>query len=380
MSPRPDAPDTGQRFAMTVSVLVLVVLGAVLLSLSQGVLYRESKLAGELPPDEAQRLRNLAVATSVLFAGFFVLGALGWGMAVWVARRIRAGARPEATGIEAALSEVSERYSLSRREMRRYGRQLESELAETEAELAHAERLAALGQMAAGIAHEVRNPLGVISAAAYYLRDSVDSRDDEAGEQVRIIEREVGRMEATVNSLLGFARMSASYDARAHPLRELLSDALGSVRAVGKLEGLTVDLDAPDPGPDVWVDGEQVSRAFVNLLDNAAAAMDGRGTITIAVALDEIDGQAVVRVSDTGCGIPADRLGVVFDLFYSTREGGTGLGLAICKGIIERAGGSITAASTPGRGATFTVRLPLAAAGAGTDRETGSTMGTDGNT
>lgn len=388
-------PRPGEMIALALSVVVLVALAGLLVAVAGRMLGDCLQVASALPEQTAARLRTLTAWAVLLFGGFFVLGALAWQMAVRLVRRVRVPPARRA-GLEEALLEISRQYSLSRSEMRKYGEQLrrevekgkkrlsavQSELAETEAQLAQAERLAALGQMAAGIAHEVRNPLGIINSAAYYLRDAVDPADAEAAEQVRIIEREVARMEDTVHSLLSFARMSASYEPSAVRLAELVGDALGAVRAAGRLEGIDVKVDVPEDMPAVWVDGEQITRVFVNLFENAAFAMEGKGTLSVTSRVDRAGRMAVISVSDTGRGIEPEHLDRIFDLFYTTKKvgEGTGLGLAICKGIVERAGGSISVESAPGQGATFTVRLPLAPAPPGGRREQDSTLGAKGNT
>jgi PAS domain S-box-containing protein len=238
------------------------------------------------------------------------------------------------------------------------------ELRAAQDELVRRERLAALGQVAGSIAHELRNPLGVINNAAYYLK-LVLAKDlpEKAARNLAQIEEQVERSNRIITSLLDFARGRPAQrtDCR-------LADVV--MRAVEQacLPSLVrVSPDIPDSLPRIHVDDGQISQVFVNLLTNAGQAMAGQGEVKIAAELKEqavepqvaVGGRRIaVSVTDSGPGIKPEDLNRVFEPLFSTKTVGIGLGLPICKAFVEGNGGTIAVESEPGKGATFTVTLP----------------------
>lgn len=355
---------------------------AVLALLACGILF----LAGWLPPAVSNLMAYLRVAggeeamarqlqlRAIAFMAL-LLGTLCGVFFFWVLRlalhlaRARLVPKPRGGGgIEAIARELA----LSREAMKVWNRELEravrertreleeanAQLAQTWERLLQAERLASLGQMAAGIAHEMRNPLGIINTSAYYLKGAVTS--DDAVEQLSIIEREVARMEKTISSLLGFARLSASYEPVLTDIGEVAASAVEAVRAEGLPEGTQVNLEVCGAVEPVLVDREQMRRVFINLIRNGLESLKGPGRVDVRVS--SAHGMVSVAVTDTGEGIPPERRAHIFEPFYSTKPvgQGAGLGLAMAKAIVSRAGGSIEVESEPGRGSTFTVLLPPA--------------------
>lgn len=229
------------------------------------------------------------------------------------------------------------------------------ELAE---QVRRSERLAAVGGLAASVAHEIRNPLAAISGSAELL-GSAALEDDDA-RLLSIIRRESTRLSGLVTDMLAFTRPRPPTRARVSLLR-VAREALEHFRADPTNAGLDLRLEADDGVPDVEVDAAQLSQVLWNLLRNAAEAMGGRGVVTLEVrarpglppALPEVE----LAVVDEGPGIPDDELERIFDPFFTTKERGTGFGLAIVHRIVQDNGGAIELSSTPGQGTVFRLRF-----------------------
>lgn len=238
------------------------------------------------------------------------------------------------------------------------------------------DRLAALGQMAAGLAHEIKNPLGSIKGAAQLLADG--GVDENSQDFVAIIIEEVDRLDRVVGSVLDYARPRqgnpAPVDVNAVVRRtmQILSSSASS--------GVATDLQLDDTVPPVRIDAEQLRQVLMNLVQNALQAMENKGTLTVTTRLRSAGvptrGDAGIEepwveivVRDTGKGIPATILNHLFVPFFSTKSQGTGLGLAISQRIVQSAGGTIEVASQEGAGSTFTVGLPAATRAEGVEHE-----------
>ena len=222
-------------------------------------------------------------------------------------------------------------------------------------ELVRAEQLSTMGQLAAGIAHEVRNPLTGIKLLVEAALRSRNARSL-TSEDVGIIHREVARLEQTVQGFLDFARLPSS-ERTLCDLREVAQQACELVRV--RIRQQNVQLVRNDPGRPVlaFVDRVQLGTVMVNLLINALDAMPNGGRIEITLASTE-EGGARVTVCDTGSGIAPDVAGQLFRPFVTTKPQGTGLGLSISGRILEEHGGSITASNRPKGGACFVFTLP----------------------
>ncbi|HEX4959691.1 MAG TPA: ATP-binding protein [Thermoanaerobaculia bacterium] len=229
--------------------------------------------------------------------------------------------------------------------------------------LYRAERLAAVGQLAAGVAHEIRNPLTAIRSTMQYLLGSLEPSEPKH-QLVADLLSEVDRINSTVGGLLSLSR-SGELRRTEIDLQEPLRRALQLVKARAAELRVEIASDSGDPGAlRVLGDAGQLQQVFLNLLLNAVQSMPGGGRISVAVTpLTAGARWAEVRIADTGPGIPADQLRRVFDPFFTTKRDGTGLGLAICHGIVEQHEGEIQLASQPGTGTTAAVRLPLIAEG-----------------
>jgi signal transduction histidine kinase len=248
-----------------------------------------------------------------------------------------------------------------------------------EAAMAREQRLAAVGDLAAGVAHEIRNPLNAISIGLQRLRLEFSPTEPEArGEYVRfteIMQAEVGRLNAIVDRFLSLARPSRLTLAE-EPLAPVLEELLTLLSSQASAQKVRVVTDLMLDGARVRMNRQQLTTAFMNLVLNAIQAMPDGGTLTVrAKAISNFGfrisdsairpasaGQSaiVIEVEDTGSGIPPEHLDRIFEPYFTTKESGTGLGLALAHKIVQEHGGRIDVESRVGAGATFTVTLPVA--------------------
>ena len=232
------------------------------------------------------------------------------------------------------------------------------EVKRLQAELRRSERLSTLGNMAARVAHEIRNPLSSIKGFATYLASRHQDKGDREAAQTMI--GEVDRLNRVVSELLDFARPSNLTIAPV-AINDSIDRAVRLAHMDAAARGVTLE-SVTEPAAPVVVaaDAERVTQALLNLLLNAVQATDRGGSVTISVAPPE-NGWCVLRISDNGRGMTPEILAQVFSPYFTTRATGTGLGLSIVSKIIEDHQGTIHMVSAPGEGTTVTVRLPLAA-------------------
>ena len=215
------------------------------------------------------------------------------------------------------------------------------------------ERLTAIGQLAATVGHEIRNPLGVISNSSYFLnRKLKDVGDEKVKKHLRIIERKVDSANLIVRDLLDFARKKTP-TLKQTDLNDIVTSALSNIPIPENIK-VTTKLGEIPPMP---LDQEQITRAFQNIILNAVQAMPKGGRLTIQTS--KHDKSARITFKDTGAGIPKENLPKMVTPLFSTKAKGVGLGLTICNQIVEGHGGNITAKSKVGKGSTFTVKLPI---------------------
>ncbi len=225
---------------------------------------------------------------------------------------------------------------------------------EIEDQLRRADRLTALGELSAGMAHEIRNPLGAIRGTAEILRDAF-APDDKYAEFTAILVKEVDRLNQVLEDFLRFVRPEPSDLSRflpAETLREVLQ--LGEVQA--RKSNVSIVTEIPEL-PETEGDAGQYKQVFLNLILNAVQAMEGGGQLCITAELCEH--WVVCRFVDNGTGIPKENLDRIFNPFFTTKQEGTGLGLAITSRIVENSGGRIKVESEPGQGTTFTLKLRI---------------------
>jgi two-component system, sporulation sensor kinase E len=222
-------------------------------------------------------------------------------------------------------------------------------------QLIRADRLAAMGELTAGVAHEVRNPLGIIRASVQLMEDAECDRK-RVHEAAEVIKHEIDRLDRVIKALLDFGRPAAP-SMRTVDVRRVLEEVVLFTRKFADRNRVGIAEEYDDDVPDVMGDSEQLKQVFVNLISNAVQSMaDDGGILTVSVGYD--DDFVFVRFADTGPGITPESIGKVFDPFFSTRDDGTGLGLTIVHRIVDEHGGHIEVTSDPGTGTAFTVHLP----------------------
>jgi signal transduction histidine kinase len=241
-------------------------------------------------------------------------------------------------------------------------RQREVELAKKNEELLQTKKLAALGTMAAGVAHELNNPLNNIYISTQILAKEIgDACSPMVEETVGDILSQTVRVKKIVSDILEFARGREPH-ITTFELTALIKDAYKRLGTSLDVSGIRFDLHCDPSGVILPADPEQMERVFINLFTNAVDAMSGKGTMTVTVKTEEEC--VVIRVSDTGKGIPPEARERVFEPFFTTKDHGTGLGLPIVFSIIKRHHGEITIESGEGKGTTFVIKLPKGEAGA----------------
>ena len=228
------------------------------------------------------------------------------------------------------------------------------ELRETHEQLVRQEKLGVIGQLAGGVGHELRNPLGAIKNAAYLLNMALEDPEPEVKETLEIIEKEVGTSERVITSLLDFTRPKPPTRLKID-INDIVQAAL-SRRPVPDNVEVVSQLD--EALPAILADSTQLDRVYRNLIRNAIQAMPEGGCLAVRSEAPSPEWVAV-SFSDTGVGIDEETLGKVFEPLFTTKAKGIGLGLALTKMLIEAHGGTIEVQSRVGEGSTFTVKLPV---------------------
>jgi two-component system sensor histidine kinase HydH len=254
-----------------------------------------------------------------------------------------------ANGFALVLREQSRRYQLLAEQLSETNRNLKN----AEAQVRRSERLAALGQLTAGLAHELRNPLGTIKGSADMLEQNLPHGDAIARELAGFISSEVDRTNSLVSRFLDFARPLELRLAEAN-LGDLLRRAAAAAARDAEAHRVRIEIEGDPILFDF--DAELLERVFVNLILNAVQASSAGGSVRVEWRNE--GGEAIVEVTDQGSGIEPDKLESIFNPFFTTKASGTGLGLAIVSKIVDEHGGKIEVASIPREGSTFRVRLP----------------------
>jgi two-component system NtrC family sensor kinase len=245
--------------------------------------------------------------------------------------------------------------------------QSDREKAKSDEVMIHESKMAALGKMAAGVAHEINNPLAVIAEEAGWMKDLLKEEDvanspnfQEYQETIKKIEYHVDRVKKVTHRLLGFARRMEPTEEKVL-VNNVLEECVGFLENEARYRNIEINRELDQHLPTIASDASQLQQVFLNILNNAIDAMGKDGTITLKTFHRPDTHQVVVKISDTGPGISKDMLAKIFDPFFTTKEvgKGTGLGLSISYSIIEKLGGTVTVDSEVGQGTTFTISLPV---------------------
>ena len=267
--------------------------------------------------------------------------------------------------LSASFNTMTAALKNSRQELREWGNTLEQkvekrtkELRAAQAEAVRGEKLASVGLLAAGIAHELNNPLTGILTFSHLIRQKMPDGSPDA-EDLDLVIRETKRCAAIIRRLLDFAREKTP-EKKFADLNQIIEDTARIVERPAHLRDIQISMELDPQLPRVWVDADLIKQVVMNILVNAQHAIEEKGAITVRTrraAGDKVE----ISIIDTGCGIAEKDLQRIFDPFFTTKGvgKGTGLGLSVSHGIVQAHGGSIEVASTPGEGSTFRVYLPI---------------------
>lgn len=325
---------------------------AYLIVLSLLIIFLVLALASLCPPRGGKDIPHGRLLLAVLLFGLGYLSCLYLSRLIFspLKRLIGRSKGRETVRAGSSLRELMEDLRVSREEAKKWNQEL--------------------GQMASSIAHEIRNPLAIISTAGGYLKKVAvspkplgGSESSQVQEQLGIIDREIGRVGKIVDGLLRFSRASTS---PSHPelvnINEMAEEALSQLSQGGGLQGgIEVAKNFTPSLPRVRIDPAELQQAFLNIIQNACQAMPNGGDLTIATRLGVEPNCLEISFTDTGCGIAEENMEKVFQPFFTSKNfgEGTGLGLAIAEGIVKRAGGKIKAESKPEKDTVFTIYLPI---------------------
>ncbi len=309
-----------------------------------------------VPQEEIDRVRSAAV-TPALLAALLGAGAvvlLAWMLAAGVARPVRRLAAEAGRAAEGGLE--FRHVSGGGREIEELSESLErmtAALARSRAELVKSERAAAAGQMAAALAHEVRNPLTGAKMTVEMLL--AEERDESRREELRSVREELGRLELVVDELVSFARPAPPVFARVK-LAEVAHEVLEFMRRQLEHAHVKAEVVEAQSAPAARADRNKIKQVLVNLVLNAMQAQARGGRVSVRVE-PAGEGRVSVEVADSGPGVGAAELEKIFAPFYTTKQSGAGLGLAVSRGIAEEHGGSLVCRTAEGGGAVFRLEL-----------------------
>lgn len=252
------------------------------------------------------------------------------------------------------LKRAQEELSTLNEELEQRVRERTSQLEEAQTELIRKEKFAALGQVAGGIAHEIRNPLNAIKTSAYYLLHARNPTAEKTIEHLERIDRQVTLADNVITALSDFAKLP---EPECHPVdvRALLRSVIASTTLPADVE---VTLDVADATPQLLIDNNQIPIVFRNLLRNARDAIQGAGTINLAA--EPCANHVKITVTDSGEGIDSETAEQILEPLFTTKARGMGLGLPISRAIVEKHHGTLQMTSEVGKGSTFSVTLPIA--------------------
>ena len=334
-----EAPFTDKRNELVVGFFAVALLGIVMALLT--VVFVTSRIT--------RPLATLGTATEKIAQGDLMY-------------EVPVQSEDELGRLASAFNKMTRALSASKEELLRRSEDLEKanrNLRTAQAKLIQTEKLSSLGQLAAGVAHELNNPLTGIMTFSHLLRKT--ATDAAARSDLDIIIRETTRCKEIIKGILDFSR-ETSPQQQFCGVNAVINRTLAILERQWLFHNIRIDKRLDGQLPDIWIDDNQIQQVFMNIALNAAEAMNGEGTLAITSMLSREDGQIEVHIADTGAGIAPEHLTKIFDPFFTTKDPqkGTGLGLAISYGIIQKHGGDIAVESTVGKGTTFTIKLPIA--------------------
>lgn len=283
-----------------------------------------------------------------------------------LAHRVKVNSRDEIGYLAESFNLMTSNLETANEKLIEWGKTLEKkveertkELTEMQSHLIQSEKLASLGKLAAGIAHEINNPLGGILIYSNLLLEDTDKNSPHY-ENLKKIVKETSRCKDIVKGLLEFARPKEP-EAALIGVNKVLESSLAIMEKQALFQNISIKKTFESDMPKIIADSAQLQQVFMNIILNAAEAMAGNGTLTLSTSLNPDNTYIEVKFSDTGHGIKEENKKRLFEPFYSTKEvgKGTGLGLAISYGIIQQHNGTIEVKSQVGKGSTFTVKLPV---------------------
>lgn len=333
-----EAPYTDRRNELVLSFFAVAILGIILALLM--VVFVTSRIT--------RPLDSLVFATEKVAQGD-------------LAYEVPVKSGDELGNVAASFNKMTKVLKSSNEEITKRTKDLEEtnkELRETQAQLIHTEKMSSLGRLAAGVAHEINNPLtGVMTFSHLLLKNA---KDEATRKDLEIIVRETTRCKKIIKGVLDFARETP-------PQRKLfqVNDIIGRTLAILEPQSLfhniQTERNLDDKLPQIWIDENQMEQVFMNIALNAAEAMRGEGRFSISSSLNEREDFVEVRMEDTGMGISKEHLNKIFDPFFTTKDPqkGTGLGLSVSYGIVQKHKGDILVESEVGKGTIFIIKLPV---------------------
>jgi two-component system NtrC family sensor kinase len=278
--------------------------------------------------------------------------------------RVQGTSNDEIGELARSFNGMTESLSRAERELKDWAKTLEEkveertiELQQTQRQLIRSEKLASLGKMAAGVAHEINNPLTAVLTFSKLMLDDLEP-GDKRREDLQTIVDETLRCRDIVRGLLDFSRETESKK-RLQNINEVIENTLSLVQNQAMFHDIAIKKNLEKNLPVIPLDEAKMKQVFMNMFLNAAEAMSGRGTLTIGTVRE--DEHVAVRIKDTGCGIPKEHLNKLFDPFFTTKRvgKGTGLGLAVTYGIVKSHEGTFEVKSKVGKGTEFLIRFPI---------------------
>lgn len=333
-----EAPFTDKRNELVAGFFTVSLLGIVLALLT--VIFLTSRIT--------RPLASLGMATEKIARGDLM-------------HEVPVESEDELGKLATAFNKMTRALKTSKEEIERRSEDLEKanrELKETQAQLIQTEKLSSLGQLAAGVAHELNNPLTGIMTFSHLLRNAI--KDESARGDLEIIIRETTRCKEIIKGILDFSR-ETSPQQKSCSINDIISRTLSILERQWLFHNIRIEKSMEVQLPEIWIDDNQIQQVIMNIALNAAEAMNGEGTLSIASMINRQADYIEVRIRDTGPGIRPEHLTKIFDPFFTTKDPqkGTGLGLSISYGIIQKHYGDIRVESTVGKGTTFIIKLPV---------------------